>query len=120
MRILFQGSMTPAQLGKAVQDILENTLAKVEGVESKRYPLHNAVVEFNLNLKGYEEPQLLMDEDKGQMLNIRTGFHKGEFTEYIEVDKQELVDKFNRMVADGEQHEQLELELEEETKNPVN
>jgi hypothetical protein len=98
MRIIFQGDMTPSQLGKAVKEILDTTLSKIEDVKGKRKPLHNAVVEFTLNLQGIEEPQLLIDEDKGGvMYQVRTGIKDGEFVEYVEVDRQELVDKFNRM-----------------------
>jgi hypothetical protein len=95
--------MTPAQLGKAVQEILENTMTKVEGVKTKRYPIHNAVVEFNLNIQGYDEPQLLMDDEQGNMLSIRTGYKHGQFTEYVEPDRTELLEKWDRMVANTEE-----------------
>jgi hypothetical protein len=103
MRIILQGSMTPSQLGKAVQEILENTMTKVaEDVKLKRYPLHNAVVEFNLNIQGMEDPQLLYDDEKGVMLAIHTGIKAGEFVPYVEPDREELLKKFNEMVADSE------------------
>lgn len=112
MRIIFQGDMTPAQLGKAVKEIIETTLGKMEDTKPKRKMLHNPVVEVNLNLQGVDEPQLLIDEDKGQvMYQVRTGYKDGEFVEYVEVDRQELVDKFNRMVADVTGEEEKDPEV---------
>jgi len=99
MRIVFQGAATPQQIGKAVQEIVQDTLSKAE-VKGKRQVLHNVVFESNLNIQGFEEPQLLVKEESGTMLTVHTGIKNGELTEYIEVDRQELVDKFNRMVAD--------------------
>ncbi|MGN4692248.1 hypothetical protein [Bacillus cereus group sp. BfR-BA-01313] len=99
MRIIFQGSASPLQIGKAVQQIVQETLEKAE-VKGKRQVLHNVVIEANLNIQGFEEPQLLVNEEAGTMLTIQTGIKNGELTEYVEVDRQELVDKFNRMVAD--------------------
>lgn len=102
MRIVFQGSATPQQIGKAVQEIVQETLEKAE-VKGKRQVLHNVVFEANLNIQGFEEPQLLVNEEAGAMLTVHTGIKNGELTEYIEVDRQELVDKFNRMVADEQE-----------------
>ncbi|HEF5065785.1 hypothetical protein [Bacillus paramobilis] len=99
MRIIFQGSATPNQIGKAVQTIVQETLEKAE-VKGKRQVLHNVVLEANLNIQGHDEPQLLVNDESGTMLTIKTGIENGELTEYVEVDRQELVDKFNRMVAD--------------------
>jgi hypothetical protein len=114
MRIVFQGSATPAQLGKAISEILSNTLEKVE-VKGKRQPLQNAVVEFNLNLQGYETPQLITVEDGTKILTIHTGIENGELTEYKEVDRKELLDKFNEMVENGTK--ELEELAKEETKD---
>lgn len=105
MRIVLQGSCTPAQLGKAVEEILKNTLEKAE-VKGKKYPLHNAVVEFNLNVQGEEKPVLVLDEERGTMLTIHTGIEKGKLTEYVEVDRSELVAKFNEMVAEAEKEKE--------------
>lgn len=97
MRIVFQGSATPQQIGKAVEEILNNTLEKAE-VKGKKYPIHNAVVEFNINVAGEEKPMLLMDDEKNTMFTVHTGIEKGKLTDYVEVDRQELLDKFNEMV----------------------
>lgn len=96
MRIVFQGDMTPNQLASAMKEIIENTLVKAE-VDGKQKVLHNPVVETNLNLKGIEQPQLLIDTEKEGMLTIHTGYKNGEFTEYVEPDRKELVEKFNRV-----------------------
>jgi helix-turn-helix protein len=100
MRIVTQGSMTANQLGKVIAEILNDTLEKAE-VKGKRQPIHNAVVEFNLNLQGYDEPQLITVEDGTKMFTVHTGVKNGELTEYVPVDRQELVDKFNEMVDNG-------------------
>lgn len=116
MRIVFQGSATPAQLGKAVSSILTNTLEKME-VKGKRQPIQNAVVEFNLNLQGYETPQLITVDEGTKILTIHTGIENGELTEYVPVDRQELLDKFNEMVENGtkELEEMAKEEVKEET-----
>lgn len=114
MRIIFQGSMSPKQLGKAVQQIIEETLKKAE-VKGKRQVLHNPVIETNLNIQGFEDAQLLIDSEKDAMLQFKTGYQNGEFVEYVDVDRTELLEKFNR-VTDGllekmdEEHEKAEKE----------
>jgi hypothetical protein len=112
MRIVFQGNATAKQIGKSVQEILENTLEKAE-VKSQKYPIHNAVVEFNINVAGEEKPMLLVDDEKGTMFTVHTGIEKGELTDYVEVDRTELYDKFNEMVDNAT----AEAEEEEETKH---
>jgi helix-turn-helix protein len=109
MRIVFQGSATGQQIGKAVAEIISNTLEKAE-VKGQKYPIHNAVIEFNLNIQGQEKPMLLVDDEKGTMLTIHTGIEKGELTEYVEVDRSELIAKFDEMVANatGEETEKEE------------
>ncbi|MDA1509632.1 hypothetical protein PDJ86_22505 [Bacillus cereus group sp. TH36-2LC] len=97
MRIVLQGSCTPSQMGKAVQEILENTLEKAE-VKGKKYPVHNAVIEFNVNVAGEEKPVLIVDDERGTMLTIHSGIEKGKLTEYVEPDRTELLEKFNEMV----------------------
>lgn len=103
MRIVLQGSLTPKQLGAAVKEILENTMIKAEA-ESQKYAIHNPVIEMNLNIKGEEQPMLLVDSEKNSMLTIHTGIKNGELVEYVEVDREELIAKFNEMVdaATGE------------------
>ena len=118
MRIIFQGSATPSQIGKAVSSILNNTLEKME-VKGKRQPIQNAVVEFNLNLQGYEDPQLITTDEGTKIFTVHTGIENGELTEYKEVDRKELLDKFNEMVENGTKElEELAKEevKEEETK----
>lgn len=100
MRIVFQGSATPQQIGKGIAEILSNTLEKAEA-KGQKYPIHNAVVEFNLNIQGQEQPVLIVDDEKGTMLTIHTGIEKGELTEYVEVDRSELIAKFDEMVANA-------------------
>lgn len=100
MRIVFQGSMTASQMGKAVEEILSNTLEKAEA-KGKRYPIHNAVVEFNLNVQGEEKPVLIIDDEKNAMLTIHTGIEKGKLTEYVEIDRSELIAKFDQMVENS-------------------
>ncbi|MDQ0976664.1 hypothetical protein QFZ31_006716 [Neobacillus niacini] len=100
MRIVFQGSATPQQIGKGIQEILENTLVKAKA-KGQKYPVHNAVVEFNLNIAGEEKPMLLVDDVKGTMLTIHTGIEKGELTEYVEIDRSELISKFDQMVENA-------------------
>lgn len=115
MRIVLQGNMTPKQLGEAVKEIVENTLAKAEA-EGKKYVLNNTVVETNLNIKGSPEPMLLIDDEKKSMFAVHSGIEKGELTPYVEPDRKELVDKFNRMVDDGiAELEALETEQVEGT-----
>ncbi|MDA2738425.1 hypothetical protein PDQ75_25050 [Bacillus cereus group sp. Bc015] len=109
MRIVLQGSCTPSQMGKAVQEILENTLEKAE-VKGKKYPIHNAVIEFNLNIAGEDKPMLLMDEERGAMLTIHTGIEKGKFVDYVEPDRKELLDKFYEMVDNATKEEEGEKE----------
>lgn len=103
MRIVLQGSATPKQVGDAIQEILTNTLEKAE-VKGKKYPVHNAVIEFNINIAGEDQPQLLVDDEKGTMLTIHTGIEKGKLVDYVEPDRKELLEKFNEMVdnATGE------------------
>lgn len=103
MRIVLQGSATPKQVGDAIQEILTNTLEKAE-VKGKKYPVHNAVIEFNVNVAGEEKPVLIVDDEKGTMLTIHSGIEKGKLTEYVEPDRKELLEKFNEMVdnATGE------------------
>jgi hypothetical protein len=100
MRIVTQGSMTANQLGKVINEILSNTLEKME-VKGKRQPIHNAVVEFTLNLQGHDEPQLIVVDEGASMLTIHTGVKNGELVEYVPVDRQELLDKFDRLVEEG-------------------
>ena len=114
MRIIFQGSATPNQIAKGISEILSNTLEKME-VKGKRQPIQNAVVEFNLNLQGYNEPQLITVDEGTKILTIHTGIENGELTEYKEVDRKELLDKFNEMVENGTK-ELEELAKEEEVK----
>lgn len=115
MRLVIQGSLTPTQLGKAVGDMVQNTLEKAN-VEGKRYVIHNPVVEFSLNIKGHEQPQLLIDEERGHMLTIHTGYKNGEFTEYVPINKDELLEKFNRMVDEGlKEMEKMKNETAETT-----
>jgi helix-turn-helix protein len=109
MRIVLQGSATPKQVGAAIQEILANTLEKAE-VKGQKYPLHNAVIEFNLNIQGQEKPMLLIDDERGTMLTIHSGISKGELTEYVEVDRSELVAKFDRMVEDATKEVEEESE----------
>lgn len=97
MRIVLQGSATPKQVGDAIQEILTNTLEKAE-VKGKKYPVHNAVIEFNINVAGEEKPVLIVDDEKGTMLTIHSGIEKGKLTEYVEPDRTELLEKFNEMV----------------------
>lgn len=97
MRIIFQGSMSPNQLGKAVEEIVLNTLEKAEA-EGKPLCIHNPVVEMSLNIVGEEMPMLLFDTEKESMITIHTGYENGEFTEYKEVDREELLNKFNELV----------------------
>ncbi|MDZ4632249.1 hypothetical protein ORN01_25165 [Bacillus cereus] len=103
MRIVLQGSATPKQVGDAIQEILTNTLEKAE-VKGKKYPVHNAVIEFNVNVAGEEKPVLIVDDERGTMLTIHSGIEKGKLTEYVEPDRTELLEKFNEMVdnATGE------------------
>lgn len=84
-------------MGDAVKQIVQNTFEKAE-VKGKRQALHNPVIEFNLNIQGSEQPQLLVDDEKNTMLTIHTGIKDGELVEYIEVDRSELVAKFNELV----------------------
>lgn len=97
MRIVVQGSLTATQLGEVVKEIVANTLEKAEA-KGKRAVVHNPVVELNLNIKGEEKPMLLVDDEKGTMLTIHTGYAKGEMIDYVEVDRTELVEKFNELI----------------------
>lgn len=97
MRIVLQGSLTPQQMGKAVQEILENTLEKAEA-KGQKYPIHNPVIEFNLNVQGQDHPVLIMDDERNTMLTVHSGIDKGKLTEYVEVDRSELIAKFDEMV----------------------
>ena len=101
MRIVLQGMATPSQVGKAIEEILTNTLEKAE-VKGKKYPTHNPVIEFNLNIQGEENPMVLLDEDRGGMFTVHSGIEKGKLTEYVEVDRSELISKFEEMVAEAE------------------
>lgn len=104
MRIVLQGSMTPKQLGEAVKTILEDTLSKAE-VKGKKKVVHNAVVEFTLNVQGYEEPVLITDDETGVMLTVHQGIENGELTEYVPPNREELVAKFDQMVEQAQQEE---------------
>lgn len=97
MRIVLQGSLTPTQLGKAVKEIVENTLQKAE-VKGKKYTLHNPVVEMNLNIKGQETPMLLIDDERNAMLTVHTGIENGKLVDYVETDRTELLAKFDEMM----------------------
>lgn len=96
MRIVFQGDLSPNQLATAIKEIIENTLGKVEA-EGQRKVLHNPVFETNLNVKGIDSPQLLIEDEKETMLTIHTGIENGKLIEYVEVDRSELLEKFNRV-----------------------
>ncbi|TWM32275.1 hypothetical protein CHCC14819_0471 [Bacillus licheniformis] len=48
---------------------------------------------------------LLMDEDRGGMFTVHTGIEKGKLTEYVEPDRSELLEKFNRMVDNATKEE---------------
>lgn len=96
MRIVLQGNLTPKQLGDAVQKIVENTLEKAEA-KGKKYVLHNPVIETNLNVQGQEEPVLIMDDERQTMFTVHSGIEKGELTEYKEVDRSELLEKFHEV-----------------------
>lgn len=104
MRIILQGSLTAQQMGKAVQEIIENTLEKAE-VKGQKYPIHNPVIEFNLNVAGEDKPVLIVDDEKGTMLTIHSGIEKGKLTEYVEVDRSELIAKFDEMVGNATEEE---------------
>lgn len=97
MRLVLQGSATPKQVGDAIQEILTNTLEKAE-VKGKKYPIHNAVIEFNLNVVGQDTPVLVMDDERGAMLTIHTGIEKGKLIPYVEPNREELLSKFNEMM----------------------
>lgn len=109
MRIVLQGSCTPSQMGKAVQEILENTLEKAEA-KGKKYPIHNAVIEFNLNVVGEDKPVLVMDDERGAMLTIHSGIEKGKLTEYVEPNREELLSKFHEMMDSAIEKEETEEE----------
>lgn len=100
MRIVLQGSLTADQLGKAVKEIVENTLKKAE-VKGTKYVLHNPVVEMNLNIKGQESPMLLIDDERNAMLTVHTGIENGKLVDYVEPDRGELLSKFNEMVENA-------------------
>lgn len=102
MRIVLQGSMSPKQLGEAVKEIVTNTLEKVE-MTGKRQVLHNAVIEFNLNVKGQEAPVLIVDDERNTMLTIHSGIKNGELVEYVEPDRTELLEKFDELVKATEE-----------------
>lgn len=101
MRIVLQGAMTPKQMGEFVKTIVEDTLTKAEA-EGKRKVIQNPVIEFTMNVKGTEEPVLIVDEEIGQMLTVHQGVDGGELVEYVAPDREELVEKFDRMLADAQ------------------
>jgi len=97
MRLVLQGTMTPEELAKVVNEIVQDTLKKAE-VEGQKQYIHNPVVELNLMIEGHEQPQLLVDDEKNAMLTVHQGVKDGELTEYVEVDRSELVAKFNELM----------------------
>ncbi|MGF9741625.1 hypothetical protein ABEX38_30105 [Priestia megaterium] len=97
MRLVLQGTMTPEELAKAVNEIVQDTFKKAE-VEGQVQYIHNPVVEMNLKIEGHEEPQLLVDDEKNAMLTVHQGVKDGELVEYVEVDRSELVAKFNELM----------------------
>ena len=97
MRLVLQGSMTPEELAKAVNEIVQDTFKKAEVKGQVQY-IHNPVVEMNLKIEGHEEPQLLVDDEKNAMLTVHQGVKDGELIEYVEVDRTELVAKFNELM----------------------
>ena len=56
------------------------------------------MVELNLMIEGHEQPQLLVDDEKNAMLTVHQGVKDGELTEYVEVDRSELVAKSNELM----------------------
>ncbi|GAK00872.1 hypothetical protein [Geomicrobium sp. JCM 19055] len=102
MRIVFQGSLHPEELGQAVEEIIAETLAEVEGTELHPQMLHNPTVETNLNVVGFEKPVLVTQDDENLMFTVHTGFKDGEFTEYVAPDKEELLKDFHEAVEQEE------------------
>lgn len=102
MRIVLQGSVTPKQLGEAVKTIIEDTLEKAEA-KGKKKVIHNAVVEFTLNLDGFDAPILILDEESSSMLAVYHGVENGKLIEYVEPNREELVAKFDEMLAEAEE-----------------
>jgi len=97
MRLVLQGTMSAEELAKVVNEIVQDTLKKAE-VEGQEKYIHNPVVELNLMIKDIEQPQLLVDDEKNAMLTVHQGVKDGELTEYVEVDRSELVAKFNELM----------------------
>lgn len=101
MRIVLQGAMSPAELAKAVAYIVADTLEKANA-EGKVQVMQNPVIEFTLNVEGSEEPVLIVDSETNQMLTVHQGFELGRLVEYVAPDREELVEKFDRMLADAQ------------------
>lgn len=101
MRIVLQGSMTPKQMGDAVKTIIEDTLVKAQA-EGKKKVIQNPVIEFTMNVQDSPEPVLIVDDETNQMLTVHQGFKNGELVEYVPPNREELVEKFDRMVENAE------------------
>lgn len=102
MRIVLQGSMTPKQMGEAVKTIVEDTLTKAEA-KGKKKVLQNAVVEFTLNVQDADQPVLIVDDETGTMLTVHQGIENGELTEYVPPNREELIEKFDQMLAEAQE-----------------
>lgn len=110
MRIVLQGSMTPKQMGEAVKTVIEDTLTKAEA-KGKKKVVQNPVIEFTLNVQEAEQPVLIVDDETGSMLTVHQGIENGELIEYVAPNREELVEKFDRMLAEAQ--EELKPDTEE-------
>lgn len=76
MRINFEGTMTPKKFGELVKQLVEDVSEKA-GINPEDVQLSNPVIQVGLQVKGYEEPQVLTTP-QGELFVINVQIANGE------------------------------------------
>ncbi|PEM65293.1 hypothetical protein CN613_25450 [Bacillus pseudomycoides] len=106
MRINFDGTMSLAQYGKLVKETIQDVATKA-GIDPKDVKLSNPVMQMSLDIKGYEEPQVL------------TTPHGELFVINVKVEKGKIVTDSNEEEAKGDKRLLSETEAAKETPLPT-
>ncbi|MBE7117299.1 hypothetical protein FT641_26990 [Bacillus paranthracis] len=105
MRINFEGTMSLAQYGKLVKEVIQDVATKA-GIDPKDVKLSNPVMQMSLQIKGYEEPQVL------------TTPHGELFVIDVKVEKGKIVTESNEDEAKGDKRLLSETDAAKETPLP--
>ncbi|NRQ71974.1 hypothetical protein HQK17_28045 [Bacillus cereus] len=105
MRINFDGTMSLAQYGKLVKEVIQDVATKAD-IDPKDVKLSNPVMQMSLQIKGYEEPQVL------------TTPHGELFVIDVKVEKGKIVTESNEDEAKGDRRLLSETDAVKETPLP--